>query len=264
MRPTKSAKLPHTARAELEAYSPTDPVISDVLQRTWSAIVALRAIEPLEKLSLLIMNPEVASADVLASPYFTENFLALRGEMTIVLNERFLLELEGAVRAFAQSESLLGTQYLKGDAQMFGLVRQMQHDPQKFVERLRRTTAGAGADPAAEAQIRDELEMVTLFFLGHELGHLLSGHESGAFGAFVDPDEPLEARMDAAVVRLCRHVDEFNEAEFGLPGFQRVGNPKSDIRRSRPGTGRASRTSILDRRPSSPTRKVPMSGPIES
>jgi len=226
-----SAKLPHTARAELDAYSPTDPVIGDVLQRTWSAIVELRAVEPLEKLSLLIMNPAVASADVLASPYFTENCLALRGEMTIVLNERFWLELEGAVRAFAQSESLLGTQYLKSDAQLFGLVRQMQHDPQKFVERLRKTTAGAGADPAAEAQIRDELEMVTLFFLGHELGHLLSGHESGAFGAFVDPDEPLEARMDAAVVRLCRHVDEFNEAQFGLPGFQSVGNAKSEVRR---------------------------------
>ena len=226
---SESAQL-RTARAELEAYSPTDPVISDVLQRTWSAIVELRAIEPLEKLTLLVMNPAVASADVLASAYFTENCLALRGEMTIVLNERFLLELEGAVRAFAQSESLLGTQYLKSDVQMFGLVRQMQHDPQKFVDRLRRTTARASADPAAEAQIRAELEMVTLFFLGHELGHLLSGHERGAFGAFVDPDEPLESRIDAAVVKLCRHVDEFNEAGFGLPGFQEVANPESGAR----------------------------------
>jgi hypothetical protein len=226
-----SASAHASVRAELEAYRTEDAVMATVLEESWSAIIATEAVGALNELHLLVLNPAVASPEVLASPYFTDNCLALRAEMTIVVNERFLLELEGAVRAFAQADSLVGSPYLKSDAKMFGLVRSIRSDSRRFTDRLRRLTARLGDVPDGEADIRRELVMVALFFLGHEVGHLLAGHDVGEFGAFIDPNAPLDDRVDDAVVKLCRHVDEFNQAHFGLGGFERVGNPRSSIRR---------------------------------
>jgi hypothetical protein len=42
----------------------------------------------------------------------------------------------------------------------------------------------------------------------------------------------LEHRVDRAVVKLCRHVDEFNREQFTLPGFESAAEPGADVRQS--------------------------------
>jgi hypothetical protein len=101
----------------------------------------------------------------MASPYFTPTCQALLADQLIVVNEQFLLEIETAVRSFAQSDTVFGAPFLKNDAQLFGLVRRIEADP----PRSSPGCAGkprADADQQAERQLRQELAMVALFFIG--------------------------------------------------------------------------------------------------
>ena len=206
----------------MQNYRPADAVVADVIQRTWTAISESKVASSLQELHFYVINPAVASPALRRSRYFTDSLQALRDEMTIVVNEEFLTEVEIAVRSFALSQSLTGTQYLRSDEQFLGLVKRVEADRRKVLERLRRHPQDAGVGLEPEESIRQELAMVTLFFVSHELGHLLGGHPEGEFSSFVDPRAPLEDRIDAAVVKLCRHVDEFSRHKFGLPGFRRT------------------------------------------
>jgi hypothetical protein len=224
------AKGPSIAE-QMQNYRPADAVVADVIQRTWAAISESKVASSLQELHFYVINPAVASPALRRSRYFTDSLQALRDAMTIVVNEEFLTEVEIAVRSFALSQSLTGTQYLRSDEQFLGLVKRVEADRRKVLERLRRHPQDAGVGLEPEESIRQELAMVTLFFVSHELGHLLGGHPEGEFSSFVDPRAPLEDRIDAAVVKLCRHVDEFSRHKFGLPGFRRTEQEKSGVRR---------------------------------
>lgn len=228
--PREKIKAAWIAR-ELRAYSPSDPVVSDVLRRTWTAIAATKAVSALKELHLFVINSASASLPLRKSRYFTKSCQALLDEMAIVVNEQFLYEIEVAVRAFGQSQSLLATQYLRRDTQLFGLIRQIEAAPTETLERLRRHPQDTGAGLEPEEAIRHEVTMVLLFFLAHEVGHLLCRHPSGEFSTFVDPEAPLVTRIEAAVIRMCRHVDQFALYKFSLPGFRTVEEQRSDVRR---------------------------------
>jgi len=223
--------IAQSIRDELLAYRTADTVVSGAVEQALAAVSSFDLAQSLDELHVCLLNPAVASPELMASPYFTEGCQALLDEKVIVVNEQFLLEIEAAMRSFAQSDSLLGAPFLKNDAQMFGLVRRIDADPARYLARLRRQGQRETADEDAERHLRHELAMVALFFIGHELGHFLHGHPSGQFATFVDPDAPLESRIEDAVVKLCRHVDEFAPTQFGLPGFARTADPTSDVRR---------------------------------
>ena len=218
-------------RAELLDHTIADPVLAEVLEDVWQVLGESEATATLEELQLCTLDPLTASQDLLDSGYFTASCLAMRDQKLIVMNERFLLELEAAIRSFAQAESIYGIPQLKDDALMFGWVNRIEAGLAGMLGRLRRQATRDGSGHA-EAMIRRELRMVVLFFLGHELGHVLGGHPTGEYAAFVDPALPLEKRVDEAVVKLCRHVDEFNREQFALPGFEKIRDPGSDIRTS--------------------------------
>ncbi len=220
-----------SVRNELFAYETSDPVVESTLVNAWGLLTESEAAASLDELHLCLLNPSVASAELKGSRYFTQSCQALRDEKLIVVNERFLLDLEAAIRSFAQSESLLGSPYLKSDAHLFGLVQMIQSDTGPYLARLRRHAQRLTAE--ANADLMQELVLVTLFFLGHELGHFMNGHPAGQFAAFLDPSKPLEERIEDAVVKLCRHVDEFRMAGFPLPDFERiadVADASSDVR----------------------------------
>jgi hypothetical protein len=217
-------------RDELFGYAPADPIVRSTLESAWGLVAESEAAASLDELHLCVLNPAVATPELKASRYFTESCQALSDEKVIVVNEEFLLELETAIRSFEQSDSLLGCPFLKSDAQMFGLIQRIRSGPGRYRDRLRRQTQRETADAAAEPTLRHALTLVTLFFLGHELGHFVGGHPAGQFATFVDPDSPLEEQIEGAVVKLCRHVDEFAPTQFGLPGFERVADPSSDVR----------------------------------
>jgi hypothetical protein len=110
------AKGPSIAE-QLQNYSPADAVVADVLRRTWTAMSENETTGSLQELHLYVINPAVASPVLRRSRYFTDSLQALRDEMIIVVNEEFLTEVEIAVRSFALSQSLTGTQYLRSDQQ---------------------------------------------------------------------------------------------------------------------------------------------------
>jgi len=224
-------QIQNSVGQELEAYSSSDAVANDVLQRAWTAITQSEAMATLDELHLFVINPDVASRELLASEYYTDNLLAMRNRKAIIVNERFLLSVEMAVRSFAQSASLLKSPYLREDQQLFGLVRRTAEDFKRTLRRLRQYPQNPGAMMDQEEAIRQEMTMVALFFLAHEFGHLVGGHAIGQFSTFVDPHLPVERRIDAAVVRLCRHVDEFAKYKFSLPGFKQVEKTDSEQRR---------------------------------
>jgi len=217
-------------RDELLAYRSSDPIINETLQNAFSAMSTFDAARALDQLQVCVLNPAVASSRLMTSVYFTPACQALVQERLIVVNEQFLLEIETAIRSFAQSETLFGAPFLKSDAQMFGLVRRITADPNRSLTRLRRQAERETADGRAEQQLRQQLAMVALFFISHEVGHFLHGHPTAAFATFVDPRASLESRVEDAVVKLCRHVDEFTPTQFQLPGFEDVGRMQSSVR----------------------------------
>jgi hypothetical protein len=69
-----------------------------------------------------------------------------------------------------------------------------------------------------------------LFFVSHELGHLVANRDERSYTTFVRQDAELEDRIANAVLKLCRHADEFAKYKFDLPGFQAVVQPESEVR----------------------------------
>ena len=116
-----------------------------------------------------------------------------------------------------------------------GLARRPRLAPWPHLKRLRRLTSGYGApsrEGDREEDIRQELSLVILFFVAHEVGHLLDHKDAHSFGAFLPPGSDLERRVANAVVRLARHVDDLERREHGLPGFEAMTDPDSDVRAS--------------------------------
>jgi len=72
--------------------------------------------------------------------------------------------------------------------------------------------------------------MVALFFISHEIGHLVDAVDERSYATFLQPDAPLEHRVANAVIKLCRHADELAKFGFDLPGAQKAVDEDSEIR----------------------------------
>ena len=211
------------------AYQPWDPIVTEAIEAALAAVSSFEKGASLDALRICLFDPDTASAELRRSPYATQALQALVDERLIVVNERFLRGVEAAVRSFGQADTLLGAPF-KDDAQMFGLARRIDADPARYLARLRRQ-GQAREDQTFERDLRRELALVVLFFLGHELGHFIGGHPTSEYATFLDPRAPLERRIEDAVVKLCRHVDEFVPTQFQLPGFEQTADAGSDVRR---------------------------------
>ena len=218
-------------RDELLAHEPADELLRDVLAGAFQDLLDTGLLASLDRLDLAVIDPEHISHELRQSDYFTHALQALRSEKLVVLNQRFAVEAEAVIRSFSAAEARDGCPYSRSDTRLFALVAQIAGDPGGRLRRLRRRMQRAGADPERELSVRRQLRLVMLFFLGHEVGHLLSGHPRGQYAAFVDPEAPLERRLEYAAAKLCRHVDEFAPTQFGLPGFEQVSDLGSEVRR---------------------------------
>ena len=140
---------------------------------------------------------------------------------TVLVAERFLLELEAAVRSFNLAHTLLGCQYLRSDEELFGLVHRVRADLPGVLAWLRQR----GDEEADEA-----MALTLLFFVGHKIGHLLDDADERSYASFIQADAPLETRVANAAMKLCRHVDEFVAHGFDLPMWDQTADPTSEIR----------------------------------
>ncbi|KPJ57904.1 MAG: hypothetical protein AMS16_00430 [Planctomycetes bacterium DG_58] len=213
---------------ELEKIQTTDEILAEVVVRCGAVLDMLKAVRILPELRVLVVDFDAANEAVRASVYHTDSSRAVFEPPTVVVNAAFLLELESAFRSFDLSESLLGCQYLRSDEDLFGLVERIRHDPTAYLARLRRL--GQQESKRDRAYIVETLTMVALFFISHEIGHLVDAVDERSYATFLQPDAPLEHRVANAVIKLCRHADELAKFGFDLPGAQKAVDEDSEIR----------------------------------
>jgi hypothetical protein len=213
---------------ELRSYKIGDVLLEELLKIVWEIVSASEIVADFE-FELLIGNSTSASQILLQSRYATTNCKALLAERLVIADEPFLIEVESAVRAFEIAGPIEACPYLRSDEDLFRLVDSIGADPYKAVMRMRRMTSRA---KDKEMAIRHTVALTYLFFIGHELGHLLNGDEAGSFTRFVDADSPLEHRLANAVVKLRRHAEEFETFKFNLPGFEHTLLEGSEIEQS--------------------------------
>jgi hypothetical protein len=218
-------------RAELQALETTDEVLRPAAARAVEVVGAALERRGLGRPSVHVVDFSGASADLLASRYATAGAKALGRRSMVVVNARFLLEIEATLRAFQQAGSIRGTPQLRSDDAMYGMVRRLRTDLEPALRRLRRDDARrARSEPDADAA-PGQLAMALAFFLAHEAGHLRDGLEARSFSSFVRPEAPIEVRVENAVVKLCGHAEDLARAGFDLPGGEQTLDPVSAIRR---------------------------------
>lgn len=214
---------------QVRALATEDEVLVEVAARCRQILATLEDANRVAGLEVLFVDFARAEKGVLESIYHTDSCRAVLDPPTIVVSAGFLLELEAAFRSFDLSESLLDSQYLRSDGDLFGLVRRIGDDPRRYVGRLRRV--GRLEPKRDRAYIIETLTMTALFFIAHELGHLLDDVGDRNWATFLRPDAGLERRLANAVLKLCRHTDELAAHGFDLPGFDRALERDSDVRR---------------------------------
>ena len=224
--------MKRTAFDELIAYEVKDAFLQKALQTACELLFDTPEAHELGDFCICVYNPETASPSLRNSPYKTPACQAIYPDRTIILNEAFLREIEGAVRAFDLSESLLGSQYLQDDDYLFDLITRITADPLKHARQLRKFQNAIAGDGAKAADPLQEMVMAIFFFISHEIGHLIHKHAQASFSSFLDPTSPLESRVAHAVVKLCRHADEFDKFGFSLPGFKKAIDTESEVRKS--------------------------------
>ncbi len=204
----------------LKRWETKDALLGKCIDRAWSLLCESKKVGQLGSLDLHVVNFDWVPASIRTSKYFTQNCKALLAENVVIVNEGFLLELEAAIRAFDISASFADCQYLKHDSELYGLINTIHSDAGTHLSRLRSYYSDA---TSAEADILGEMASLLLFFVGHEVGHLLADVDQRSFGSFVGDDASAEQRIGNAVVKLWRHMDQFQRLGFGLSKGQQGG-----------------------------------------
>lgn len=215
--------------AQLCAAQDIDELITDVLSRVWVLLEESKTASGLRELNLGVVGIN-APKELRNSQYFTDNCKALLHENLIMVSEPFLLETEAVVRAFGQSGGIMGLPYLKSDDDISALVARISPNPKRYLKRARRQANRGTAD--GRSDINDTLMMVVLFFVSHEIGHLLDQKTGSSFTSFLDPKASLETCLANAVLKMCRHVEEFDAHYFGLPGFEKKGQHGLSVKKT--------------------------------
>lgn len=215
----------HALVAKIAPFESTDLVVQTVAKNVRSIIKDLGIDKQVP--GLQIYFPDFANVNFGPKKpvYYTEACSSILPS-TVVVNARFLLDTEAAIRSFGLCDVLLNTPYLRNDACMFGLVKRIREDGKVWLEKLRKFEDG---QKSAERSAVDELTMTALFFCAHEIGHLMDDVNAGQYAAFLDPKKPLETRLANAAVKLRRHASEFEAYGFDLPGWQAAVKPEHEV-----------------------------------
>jgi len=216
------------ALEELKEYEVDDNVLVNLLNIVMKILEKSKLTVGLNG-ELFVINNEKASKNFQTSRYATSNCKALLSDGFIVASERFLIEIECAIRSFEAAGSLNSSSYLRSDADLFSLVYKIRDDPYKYVRRIRRITE---LNSQKERLIQETVALTFLFFIAHEMGHIFTNTDARNFTEFVNSNSPLENRLANAVVKLRRHAEQFLDLEFGLPGFKHILDEGDKVQKS--------------------------------
>ena len=221
--------LQNSILKELKNCKIQDEMISAVIEKTRMITTRLRLSENVIEVPPIFFVDFSKASDLLrTSIYFADNCKAIFEPPAIIVNYGWILELEAALRSFDLADSLLNSQYLKSDEHIFTLVEFIKADKLSYLSRLRKLEKLQKGNK--EKDIVTQLAMLVLFFISHELGHLIEEKSERSFTSALEADAKLEHKVINSVIKLCRHVDEFQKFGFGLPGLESVTDDKSDVR----------------------------------
>ncbi len=145
----------------------------------------------------------------------------------VIGNASFFEEIEAVIRSFLLSDSCFAS-----DEALFALARGIPRKRRDDLEQLRKRPAAGCTPESMDAQIIQQLRLLMILFFGHELGHIKDEVSDRSFMNMLGPAASLEDRVEEAVLRLCRHAEEFDRLGFNLPGFEAVIDVNSEIRAS--------------------------------
>ena len=143
----------------------------------------------------------------------------------VICNARFLAEAEVVIRDFEYAGDLLTS-----DAAMLRYVRSRTGDANDLRDSVRRTPRPGPNTDQSDSHIGMHLKLALMFLVSHELGHLMDGIDLASFSELAPQGTGLGAVRNA-VLKTCRHVDEFNENKFGLPGLEELIVANTDVRK---------------------------------
>jgi hypothetical protein len=214
---------------ELNKCKVDDEILATVIKKTLRITAQLRLSDDrIEVPSIFFVDFSKANEALRKSIYFSENCKAIFEPPSIIVNASWLLELEAALRSFDLAGSLLDNPYLKGDEKIFTLVELIKTNNRGYLSKLRRLEQLQNM--SEEKDIVTQMSMLVLFFISHELGHLVEEKSERPFTIALEADAKLEDEVINSVIKLCRHTDEFAKYGFDLPGFEKATDEKSDVR----------------------------------
>ncbi len=144
---------------------------------------------------------------------------------TIVCNAHLFYEIEAVIRSFEHENN-----YFASDEHLFGLVQTVSNTPKKYLMSLRATPGNSSSTEEITQHIVSHMRLVMLYFVNHELGHIRQGYDDRQFISMFSQNQPLETRVVQAVVRMCKHAEEFDNYNFGLPGLEFYTDRAGDVR----------------------------------
>lgn len=215
----------------LKDYCTQDSIIKKVDEKIKNILPALNIPIEIGEISIFFVDYTIVPTDI-KQAYYTALMSTWPTQKVIVINVNAILELEVAIRSFANYGTFYSCKYLESDESLFSLIRLINKEPGDALKKCRKSVL---LDPfkVEKEEIPDELTMAILFFICHEIGHLIKerGTEKKDFGAFFSEKEDEELAYHKAIVKLCRHVEEFEFFGFGLPGFVKAAIEKSEVRK---------------------------------
>jgi len=212
-----------TLTEDLEPITTRDETLLAIRDQMGALLIKSTIVRKLDSLDVTLVELSLAPpAMVRRWKIDTDSCMALLEHKTVIVNQKFLYQVEIAVRSFALAGRVTECHLLRNDEDMFALVRRAQTDPIAYVNRLRRLHALAGT----EERVRREVALALLFFVAHEVGHLLDKNDKGNFTTVIKPEAPLETRLSAATSKFWRHYKEFEEYGFKLTDLERESEGK--------------------------------------
>jgi hypothetical protein len=217
-------RMQRAAVSELRDRESTDPVVASAADSARRVLSLISQPPKVASVELVVADFSGASEQLLGSLYFTPLACSFPQESLIIINAELIKELDSTVRAFEQYPILAHTPYLAGDEQMFKLARAARSGAE--AQEMRQ-----GPAMSQRAAVR-QVELAVRFIVGHELGHILRGGEGGDFRSLPGLDTPAEQRIELAVTKLGRHVDDLGRHGFDLPLWEGMTAPSSPMRRT--------------------------------
>ncbi len=210
----------------------TDRILAPVAQWVQQQIPSIISPKLGKQVDLIIYEFPITDNSLLKKEYYTDSCRErTRGveHPVIYCNARFFYEIEAVLRSFLINQT--SDRFMK-DKELYDLARRIQIDPAEYLNRIRTSYQPAYKSLSdLDSQIREHMKLMILFFVGHELGHIKDELNGKSFASVLSVDAPLEKRVSEAVVKLCRHAEEFERIGFRLDGFNDVIDIKSEIRK---------------------------------